>query len=572
MLTANASHAVSISPDGKWLLYLANGQIFLRSMSEMEARPIAGKPGTDITRALAEPFFSPDSKWIGFYSREDATIKKIAITGGAAVTLCKTDSIAGASWEGDHIIFARLRDKGIMRVSENGGEPEEVVPRSGLLNTFHGPQLVNGGKSLLFTSTTVQGEDRWDRADIVLQSLKTGERKILIHGGSDAHYLPTGHLVYALGGTLFAVPLDLKKDAVQGGPIPILDGVMRAAQSNNTAAAHYAFSTNGTLVYVPGATSASSQRLLALVDRNSGKTLPLSLPPQNYLQPRFSPDGSQLVFVTQDSRDSIVWVYDLKRDKPPRRLTFEGRNAFPIWTRDGRSITFQSDRSGTRGIYQQPADGNGTAERLTTPDQGIPQIPDSWNSDGRTLLLSSANVTGGTLAGSIMTLSLDGEKKVKPLFAAPSPGVSQFNAAFSPDGRWFAYSSFENIGLATPRIFVEPFPPTGSKYELPDGGLGPVWSATGKQLLYQVIGGNRLSAVDVQTAPAFTFGRSTSITIEGLVPVANPTLRSFDISPDGKQFVVVLDSTATQTVKQPNPQINVVLNWFTELQRRVPVK
>src|SRR5262249_15806518 len=160
-------------------------------------------------------------------------------------------------------------------------------------------------------------------------------------GGSDARYLPTGHLVYALGGTLLAVAVDVKKGEVLGGPIPVLEGVMRA-QMSNTAAAHYAVSSNGTLAYVPASSAAvASQRTLALVEGNWGKAQVISLPPQNYLHPRFSPDGKQLAFATQDNIQSIIWVYDLKGDKPPRRLTFEGRNSSPIWSRDGRYVAFQ---------------------------------------------------------------------------------------------------------------------------------------------------------------------------------------------------------------------------------------
>jgi Tol biopolymer transport system component len=427
---------------------------------------------------------------------------------------------------------------------------------------------VAGGKSLLFTSTTEQGDDRWDRADIVLQSLKTGERKTLIHGGSDAHYLPTGHLIYALGGTLFAVPLDVKNGAVRGGSVPVLDGVLRALP-NSTAAAHYAISTNGTLVYVPSNDTASvSQRSLALVERNSGKVRLLPLPPQNYSHPRFSPDGKQLVFATQDGRDSIVWIYDLKGDRPPRKLTLAGSNIYPIWNRDGRSITFAWVTAGDWGIFQQLADGTGTAERLTA-GQNTPQVvPEAWGPDGRTLLLATLVPGAGT--GGIMMLSLDGEKKLKPLLADSPPGLRQGNSAFSPDGRWLAYNSFGNAGAS--RVFVEPFPPTGSRYELPDGGPSPVWSPDGKQLLYRAAGtGNRIVSVDVQTTNGFTFGKPTTVAVDGFLP-GNFTSRDFDISPDGKQFVAALDSSAGQIAKQPNPQINVVLNWFIELQQRVPMK
>jgi Tol biopolymer transport system component len=304
-----------------------------------------------------------------------------------------------------------------------------------------------------------------------------------------------------------------------------------------------------------------------LVDR-MGKSRPLPLPPQFYSHPRFSPDGKQLAYATDDGRDAIIWIYDLKGDSPPRRLTFTGRNLYPIWSSDSRFITFQSSSGGDRGIYHQRADGTGSAERLTTADQSSPHIPDSWSPDGRTL---SFSITGtGAMSRVIMTVSLDGDKKPKALLTAP-PGLAQGNSEFSPDGRWFAYNSNEPDGRVF-HVFVQSFPP-GAKYELPEGNVGPVWTRDGKQLLYNtgVLGNNRPLSVDVRTTPNFTFGRPVSVTIQGLLP-SSPNSREYDISPDGKQLIAVLDSAAPITGVQPSPQINVVLNWFKELNQRVPVR
>jgi Tol biopolymer transport system component len=168
-----------------------------------------------------------------------------------------------------------------------------------------------------------------------------------------------------------------------------------------------------------------------------------------------------------------------------------------------------------------------------------------------------------------MILPLDEEKKVKPL--NPSGTSRQGNSALSPDGRWLAYSAVEN-NSAVPHVFVEPFPPTGSKYELPEGSTAPLWSPDGKQLFYGLVGSNKIVSIDVQTTSGFTYGRPVPVSIDGLIAPGSIYSRDFDISPDGKQFIAVLEATAGQTLKQPNPQINVVLNWFEELKQRVPVK
>ena len=565
LLTVSASHPVTISPDGTRLVYLANSQLFIRPMEEMEARPLAGRSAPDGAQAIAEPFFSPDGQWIGFYSREDATLKKIAVTGGAAVTLCKTDSVSGAFWEGDYIWFARLREKGIMRVSANSGEPEEIIPR-GPSEAFHGPQMLEG-RWLLFTLTTEQGDDRWDKAQIVVQSLETKKRKTLIRGGSDARYLPTGHLVYGLQGTLFAVPLDLKKMEIRGNPVPVLEGVMRAA-AINTGAVHYAFSETGSLIYVPGqASSGVPQRILATVDR-TGKVQPLSLPPQNYAHPRVSPDGSRLAYGLDDGREANVWIMDLKGTAPPRRLTFGGRNVNPIWNPDGRSVTFQSNREGDWGLYQQQADGTVAAKRLTKSEPATPHIAQSWSPDGKTLTYRLA-ATGLNVSG-VMSLALEGDNKPTPLFTSTSSSVTQANVVFSPKGDLVAYNSNEPDGTFH-HVFVQPFPATGAQYQLPTPpSVAPVWSRDGKELFYYETRDNRIVSVGVINTPFSTVGKPTSIVVPGLV--GNSGLnRNYDVTLDGKLIAVIEAAAQSTSTRETNAQINVVLNWFEELNRRAPI-
>ena len=181
-----------------------------------------------------------------------------------------------------------------------------------------------------------------------MQPLKSNESKTLIEGGSDARYVSTGHLVYALGGTLFAVPFDLRRLEVTGEAVPIVEGVRRAP---DTGVAQFSFSNTGSLIYIPGPVSTSSaQSSLALVDRKGGLE-PLKLPPGAYEHPRVSPDGTRIVFATDDGKDANVWTYDLSGASAPRRLTFGGKNRFPIWSADGERVAFQSDREGDFGIF-----------------------------------------------------------------------------------------------------------------------------------------------------------------------------------------------------------------------------
>src|SRR5207237_1358533 len=176
--------------------------------------------------AVLNPVFSPDGRSIAFWSSADQSLKKIAVTGGAAVTLCPAEGPLGMNWTADGILFGQ-GPKGIMRISANGGKPETIVSVKGD-ETAHGPQLLPDGQTVLFTlgaGAGAGGAERWDKARIVVQSLKSGARKTLIDGGTDARYLPTGHIVYALGGVVFAIPFDARRLQVSGGPVPVVEGV-----------------------------------------------------------------------------------------------------------------------------------------------------------------------------------------------------------------------------------------------------------------------------------------------------------------------------------------------------------
>ena len=276
------SQVLAISPDGTHVAYASNGQLFLHSMADGNDRPIVG---TNLD-AMA-PFFSPDGQWVGFFSFNDSTLKKIAVTGGIAVTICKTEPPSGAYWSGDQILYAHST-LGILRVSANGGMPQVIIP-SKPPEAFAVPQVLNGGKDVLFSHATETGPDRWDKARVVVHSLESGTQKVVFEGGSGARYVPSGHLVYLVGGTLFALPFDLGNLAVKGGPVPIVDEVRRAGAAGvGTGTANYAFSDNGSLVYHLGAPQVrgleSGGQWLVSVDR-SGQAQPLDLPAQPYLSP-----------------------------------------------------------------------------------------------------------------------------------------------------------------------------------------------------------------------------------------------------------------------------------------------
>jgi len=547
-------HMVALSPDGAQMVYTGNTRLYLRSMSELDVKAIQGTEGY---RNVTEPVFSPDGRSIAFYAIADQTLKRIVVTGGGAVTICPADNPYGISWGPDGIVFGQGR-KGIMRVSPDGGTPDVLVTvKDGEMAL--GPQVLPGGQHLLFTLATGNAPDRWDKARVVVQSLTSGERTTLIEGGSDGRYVPTGHIVYALSGSLLAVAFDVERLEVKGGPVPIVEGVRRTGGTSN--AANFSFSNTGSLVYIPGPVSAASgQWDIGLTDRKGGVE-PLKLPPAPYSSPRVSPDGTRIAFGIDDGKEAIIYIYNLSGTSAMQRVTFGGNNRFPIWSADGKRVAFQSDRDGDLAIFWQPAVGTGTAARLTKPDQSESHAPESWSPKGDTFLFS---ITKGSDV-SLWTFSLQ-DRKATPFGAVHSSNPT--GGVFSPDGRWVAYTSTERDRTT---IYVQPFPATGAKYQLFAKGFdGPhevVWSPDGKELFYNPRAGG-FEAVSVTTEPTFAFGNPVALPrpFQLSPPAAR---RAYDITPGGK-FVGLIPAGQTESGTPTAPQIQVVLNWFEELKARVP--
>ena len=553
--TVGPFQIIAISPDGTKLVYAANqNQLFLRHMSEVEARPIPGTLGGGI----GAPVFSPDSQFVAFFSASDQSIKTIAVSGGAVTLICKAYGVGSASWNGDQIVFADSQ-RGIMRVSDAGGEPEVLVKTSGP-ELPYGPQILDDGKAVLYTVTNGTTPEDFDQAQIIVQRLPLGDRKVILRGGSDARYVPSGHIIYAFGGSIRAVPFDLKTLAVTGDATSVIEGVMRSSVAL-APATQLSFSSTGALIYVPGQSSiAPERRTLALVDR-TGNIQPLPLAPAPYRHPRFSPGGKQLVVETKGSEDQIISVYEISGGASLRRLTIGGRSSSPIWSRDGRYIIFTSDRDGNPGLFRQLADGAGSAERLTTAEPTTVHEAQSIDPAGKTLLFAANGI--------LWTRPYDGDGK--PTRFGNAGMAVQIQADFSRDGRWLAYISTK---LGTPQIFVQPYPSTpGVEYQVTTEGAGfPLWSHDGNQLFYVTDPVNpKINVVDIRTVPTFSFKNPVVLPITGtLHPI--PGMRNYDLSPDGKQFIVVMPDSQAETNPAARPQINIVLNWFQELSQRVPTQ
>jgi Tol biopolymer transport system component len=557
LYTANGSSAI-LSPDGTRLALVATGsdqkrRIYVRSLDQLQATVLSG------TENAGDPFFSPDGQWIGFFA--DGKLKKISVRGGAAVTLCDAPFDFGGSWGDDGTIVFTPNIAALSKISSAGGTPQTLTTLDKQVGevTHRWPQVLPGGKAVLFTSSTGVAGASFEDAQIVVHSMTSGQRKTVQRGGFHARYLPSGHVVYMHEGTLFAVPFDLLRQEVIGQPTPILEGVVA---NPGTGGAQFSFSDTGNLVYLAGG-SVSRNVSIYWMDPE-GKFTPLRATPGSYLNPAFSPDGKRLALDNLDGKRRDIWVYEWERDTLTR-LTFAGEgNESPVWTPDGQRIVYSSvEKGGTHNLWWIRADGSGNAQRLS--ESKSQQYAGSWRPDGKVLAFSQLNP--GTNFD-IMTFSIEGDEKSGWKPGEPQPFVnSAFNEAtpaFSPDGRWLAYQSNESGRF---EVYVRPFSGPGGKWQVSTGGgSDPKWSRNGKELFYRTLDSKVMVVTYTASGDSFRADKPQlwspgQFTDRG----ANS---NFDLHPDGKRFAV-LKAPGTEQIAAVN-KVSFIFNFFDEIRRKVP--
>jgi serine/threonine-protein kinase len=544
-LFSDVGSALVVSPDGTRLAYIVGDgnrrALHIRTLDQLQGSALSG------TEEAYHPFFSPDGKWVGFVTRSE--LKKVSFSGGAPLTLCPVNISRGASWAPDDtIIFTPNPGAGLFRVPAAGGEPQPLTELKDGEASHRWPQVLPGGKAVLFSSSA--STSNFDDANIELVVLATGERKVLHRGGSNARYVGSGHLVYAREATLFAAPFDLGRLELTGSPAPILEGI---ASNPFHGSAQFDVSANGLLVYLGGGQQLYRYSMV-WVDRD-GEATPLSEEEKTYGEPHFSPDGSKLAVQVYEAgrTNSDVWVYDLKRGVPTRLTFDESDEAAPFFSPDGQRVVFSADSSGATNIYWKRADGSGETERLT--ESPITQWASSISPDGKHIVFHQSN--SGT-ASDLFVLPLSGDRKPETFLQTP---FTEAEAAFSRDGRWIAYQSNES---GTVEIYVRPFPSGSGKWQIStNGGRYARWSPDGRELYYRNDDGLAVVSVDpsgesfVADKPRQLFdGPFLSLSIYG------STLADYDVSPDGKRFVMMQGEEQLR-----NTKVTVVFNWFEVLKK-----
>jgi Tol biopolymer transport system component len=511
----------------------------VRSMDDLQARPL---PGTD---GSTRPFWSPDSRYLGFVA--GGKLKKVPLAGGPPQTLADTPTGSDGSWSTIGVILFDGRGSDpIKRVAASGGTPQDFVtpdPDSGITSVGW-PEFLPDGRRFLYVANGVQPDERFLMVGDI--DGKQPPRKLL-DVASLVRFAPPDHLLYIRENSLLSQPFDPDAAELKGEAVPL------AEQLGTTAVglADFSASTDGTLIYRSGWTA---KRRLVWTDRN-GRELGDADEPAVYRDTALSPDGKRLAITIEDpsSGNRDIWIRDLERGVTSRFTFDPGRDGAPVFSPDGTSIVFASNRAGgSYDLYVKDASGSGPARELLTTENNL--TPCDWSRDGHWL---AYHANGGETTWDVWVLAMDGEEKGTATPFVQGPFI-EVVPRFSPDGRWIVYLSDESGRF---EVYVQPFTGPGGKWQVStDGGDDPMWSAGGREILYVAPGG-ALMSVPVTLGTTFTAGSPRDLFQVRLQPMI---LRNrWLATPDGERFLFLQPEGTNRSLP-----MTVVLNWAEALPER----
>jgi Tol biopolymer transport system component/predicted Ser/Thr protein kinase len=544
-----------LSPDGTRLVFVARGSndCTSRLLTRLLDRPQPVElPGTEGAYA---PFFSPDGRSVGFFTY--GRLQKTRVDGGNPVFLCEAHAGRGGSWgQADKIVAALDSQGGLSLVDATSGKSAPLTQLKPDENSHRWPQILPGGKKVLFTRGTTFAN--FEESSIAVLSLEDRTWTIVLpNGGMYPRYLPTGHLIYITGGTLYARPFDLDSVAIRGPPVGLPEEV---SSHSNFGFARLDCSSNGLFLYRRGRTEGLTT--MAWMDTN-GIPKPLGLDPAVYQFPRLSPDGSKLVWMVNQGPNTDLWTYDRRTERPTRLTAGRAGHGYPVWSRDGRYIVFSS----RQGISWTRADSASEPKLLTESQH--PQYPASFTPDGKLLAYSELNSNGAA----VWIVPVDGssgqllrEGSPKPFLQTPSRMTFP---AFSPDGKWLAYASTENGRY---EVSVTDFPEKATKYQVSNGGgIMPVWSSKSHELFYRTLSGCENIMVATYTTNGGVFKAETAQIWSGRRLANTGLTPNFDLDPNGGGFVVLVPAEGSEP-PEAQSHVTLVANFFDEVRRLVPVR
>jgi Tol biopolymer transport system component len=543
MTAPTASGAVvsplAVSPDGTRIAIVATGadgksQLWVRSLDTLAAQPLAG------TEGAFQPFWSPDSRFIGFFA--DGKLKKIEISGGPPITLCDAPDPRAGTWNRDGVIvFGPTASSALLRVSSAGGVPTGATTLGQGEAVHMRPFFLPDGQHFLYRASTGSGS-----GPVYVTSLKSAERKLLLNVDSSNVAYSEGYLLFLRETTLMAQPFDAQRLVLTGDAFPIAENIRNSATFNP--AGVFSMSQNGVLAYQTGTATAGYQLLWS--DR-AGKQLGVLGDAAQYTDLELSPDGKRASFSIADQAGNgrDIWLYDVARGLRTRFTFDSAGERESIWSPDGSKIVFNSNRKGHLDLYQKTSSGAGPEEALLEDNQD--KYPSSWSPDGRYILYRTR---GGQTGSDLYLLPLSGDHKPLPFLE------TKFNediGQFSPDGRWVAYSSDES---GRSEVYVVPFPESGGKWQISTvGGNFPRWRHDGAEIFY-VTPDNKLMAATIN-------GKGANFEVGAVKPLFETRIvlggrYQYAVSADGQRFLI---NTAPEQAA-PAP-ITVVLNWAAGLKK-----
>ena len=530
-LADGSSTMVAISPDGSQVVYVAchgnTTRLYLRPLDQFDASAV---PGTD---GALNPFFSPDSRWIGFQCGR--RLFKLPLDGGPPTALCEVAELRGATWtrQGD-IVYAPGPTTGLWRISAQGGSPTPLTTLDfdGGERTHRWPHALPDG-GVVFTIGRA-GATSFDEATVAMIGAEMDAHQLVLQHASDGRYLADGRLVWARGATLFAAAFDAEHGRIDGTPRVVEQGVAMSA----TGIAHFDCAENGTLVHVAG-TAQSLRRSLVSVNR-AGVEVARHATGDSLEEPRLAPDGRAAI-VSIRSRSSDLWLHDFLSGALTR-LTFEGENFAGIWGPEAGTITYSASHGGPSDLFVLQPDRSAAPELLVAGE--FDKVAGSWSPDGQTLAFTEYHPD----TGADLWLLDRTTETVRPFI------VTRFNEyapAFSPSGCHLAYVTDAS---GRPEVVVVSHPDGTGKRQLSiEGGTEPVWSRDGSELFYR--SGDRLMRVDVSRGAAAA-GIPTTV-CEGRFVAGTVTLANYDVSLDGAHFLMVIAD-----VVAPARTLRVTVGWF----------
>jgi serine/threonine protein kinase len=535
------SGPVVVSPNGRMIAFVAIAQdgrttLYLRSLDGTSSKPMSGTDGGYY------PFWSPDSKWLGFFA--NGRLKKVDVAGNPPVTVCQVDAARGGSWMTDGtILFASGPQGPISAISAAGGTPTIVTALDTSRNesAHRWPHALPDGKHFLYYARTASagGEAEGDAVFVASTDFKTNKK--LVSTVANA-IVVSGRLLFMRGATLLAQDFDEGKLDLKGDPVALAEGVINDPGFN---LAVFSASENGILAYETGV-GISGARMM-ITDRN-GKELGFIGDVIEHFNPCVSPDGKRLAtFIFEPrSRTYNLWLYDLARNARRRFTTGFNADLTPMWSPDGSQIAFISIRKGLRAVYLRPSEGGGTEEQIDTSSSV--RIITDWSHDGKYI----ATERYGAAKGDIWMIPRSGEKKP---FAFLQTQFNEGEARFSPDGRWVAYSSNETGQV---EVFVRPFPGPGTGVKVSSsGGYTPKWNPDGKEIYY-ISTDNKTMAAEIRV-------KGSNVEVGAVRPLftRTPMMGEYDLFPDGKRFLI----NRLIEPKETDP-ITIVVNWTEMLKKK----